>query len=215
VTDSPDQAVADRPRGIQRSAFGFERKGLWATVAVAAVVLFYAAGLPLIDALISPSGTLASPGTTVLLAPPARGSSTGAVTPAGVGTTVRIVPASGWRIPAADSGSGTLTLERDAITVRVTVRSSDATADDIERSIERDIQRQNVDVVFHTPQTFMTDQGLAGVAASFVSTRTEGSVFAFSRSGTVVSARAVGPQGALQGATAREVFEMVRSLRFT
>jgi hypothetical protein len=204
--------VAD-PGGVRRGAFGFERRTLVPTAIVAGVIAFYAAGLPFVDALISPSGSYSSPGATAQLTPPPRQSSTGAVTPSGPSTEVRLVPASGW-IRTAGSSSDTLTLERDGTTLHVRVLESDDDADAAERRIERAVQRDHVGVSFNPRQTFVSDQGVAGVGASFVGARTEGLVYALARDGTVVEVQVVGPLGALTGDVADEADAMARSVRF-
>jgi hypothetical protein len=165
-----------------------------------------------VDALISPSGSYSAPGATAQLTPPPRQSSTGAVTPSGARTDVQLVPASGWTRDAKTSDA--LTLARDGTTLRVRVRASDDDADDAERSVERAVQRDHVGVAFNPRQTFVTDQGVAGVGASFVAARTEGLVFAFARSGAVVEVRVIAPLGALHGDVADEADAMVRSVRF-
>jgi hypothetical protein len=206
-------AVAD-PGGVRRGVFGFERRSLVPTAIVAGVIAFYAAGLPFVDALISPSGSYSSPGATAQLVPPPRRSSTGAVTPSGPTTEVELVPASGW-VRTARSGSDTLTLERNGTTLHVRVIGSDDDADTAERRIERAVQRDHVGVSFNPRQTFVSDQGVAGVGASFVAARTEGLVYALSRDGTVVEVQVVGPLGALTGDVADDADAMARSVRFT
>jgi hypothetical protein len=210
VTDEVPTADAG---GVRRGAFGFERRGLVPAAIVAGVIAFYAAGLPFLDAVISPSGSYSAPGATAQLTPPPRQSSTGAVTPSGPSTEVQLVPASGWAREGARSDA--LALERDGTTFDVRVVESDDDADAAARRVERAVQRDHVGVVFNPRQTFVTDQGVAGAGASFVAARTEGLVFAFARDGTVVEVRVVGPVGALHGELADEADEMVRSLRFT
>jgi hypothetical protein len=222
VADTLDQApsVTEEPaetdaRGVRRGAFGFERRGLVPAAIVAGIVAFYAAGLPFVDALILPSGSYSSPGATAQLTPPPRDSSTGAVTPSGPSTEVQLVPASEWSRDPDSSSSRELTLERDGTTFHVRVYESDAEAEAAERRLERSVQRDHVGVVFNPRQTFVTDQGVAGVGASFVAARTEGLVFAFARSGTVVEVQVVGPVGAVHGDVADDADAMVRSVRFT
>jgi hypothetical protein len=207
-----DTVSATDDGGVRRGVFGFERRGLVPTAIVAGIIAFYAAGLPFVDALISPSGSYSAPGATAQLTPPPQ-SSTGAVTPSGSRTEVQLVPASGWTRDATTSDS--LTLARDGTTFRVLVRASDDDAEAAERAVERAVQRDHVGVAFNPRQTFVTDQGVAGVGASFVAARTEGLVFAFARSGTVVEVRVIGPLGALHGDVADEADAMARSLRFT
>jgi hypothetical protein len=222
VADTLDQApaVTEQPTepdagGVRRGAFGFERRGLLPAAIVAGIVAFYAAGLPFVDALISPTGSYSAPGATAQLTPPPRDSQTGAVTPSGPATEVQLVPASEWRRNTESSSSRQLTLERDGTTFQVRVYESDANARAAERRLERAVQREHVGVVFNPRQTFVTDQGVAGVGASFVAPRTEGLVFAFARSGTVAEVTVIGPEGAVQGDVADEADAMVRSLRFT
>ena len=118
----PEPAVAPPadPGGVRRGAFGFERRGVVPAAIVAGVITFYAAGLPFVDALISPSGSYSSPGATAQLTPPPRQSSTGAVTPSGPSTEVKLVPASGCD-PHSRVEVGQLTLERDGTTFHVRV----------------------------------------------------------------------------------------------
>ena len=116
---------------------------------------------------------------------------------------------------ADEARSDALNLERDGTTFHVRVTESDDDADTAERGVERAVQRDHVGVSFNPRQTFVTDQGAAGVGASFVAARTEGLVYALARDGTVVEVRVVGPVGALTGDVADEADAMVRSLRFT
>jgi hypothetical protein len=208
----PDPTPGVDDAGVRRGAFGFERRSLLATAIVAGVIAFYAAGLPFVDALISPSGSYSAPGATAQLVPPPR-SSTGAVTPSGPAVKVQLVPASGWT-RGSGSGSDALRLERDGTTFHVRVTESDDDADAAERRVERAVQRDHVGVSFNPRQTFVTDQGAVGVGASFVAARTEGLVFALARDGTVVEVKVVGPVGALTGDVADEADTMVRSIRF-
>ena len=120
---------------------------------------------------------------------------------------------SGWT-SAGEARSDALTLERDGTTFRVRVIGSDDDADTAERRVERSVQRDHVGVSFNPRQTFATDQGAAGVGASFVAARTEGLVYALARDSTVVEVRVVGPVGALTGDVADEADAMVRSVRF-
>ena len=76
------------------------------------------------------------------------------------------------------------------------------------------MQREHVGVSFNPRQTNVSDQGAAGVGASFVATRTEGLVFALARDGTVVEVQVVGPLGAVTGDVADDADTMVRSIRF-
>jgi hypothetical protein len=193
--------------GVRRDAFGLERRGLVATAAVVAIVLAYVAGLPLVDALLPAEEPTYAPGSSVALTVSAGPTAP----PEG---RIGFVPASGWQLHTEGSRADRRTLTFESVTMTISVGASARGAAAVERSLERGVRRDYSAVVYESPGTIETTQGVAGVGASFVATGYEGMTAAFARIGTTASVVVAALPGTLRGAVADDVLAMTRSIRF-
>lgn len=175
----------------------------WVTLIVAAIVVFFAAGLPLLDTLIEPRRTTVAAGSSATLT-------------IGGGSPVGFVPAAGWeRVDAGDDPSITELAHRGiSFEVQVTdVPAGTVCADALDRA-EASLQETDATGRLLGSQTFATAPGQIGIQAPFVAARTEAVVFVVCSGDLIATAVASGPVGALQGvaADADAVAAMARSI---
>jgi hypothetical protein len=188
-------------------------RSMWPTVAVAAVVLLFAAGLPLVDTLLRPRTRVVAAGTQVALV--AQASGAGAVAPAAP-QTVRFVPAAGWERDGSDEPEGasaTVTKGGVAFEIRAQPASSSDDCDAALATAEAELQNSDSSGRLHDAQSFSTDGGQVGVTAPFVGARVEGLVFAVCTPELIGVAVGSGAIGALQGNATEPVIAMARSMQ--
>jgi hypothetical protein len=187
-----------------RGLLGLERRGLWATARVAAVILVYAAGLPLVDAVLDPAEA-GVPAGAQMVVPAAPGAG------AGSADHVRFTPATGW-VLESDERIGRRTLSHEGITLVLDVRSTGGDSHAVLAAAERAVDREHDGVAFNAEQSFPTTAGVVGLSASFVGRGVTGLSYAFESRGVGVSLTAVGPAAALLGSSADVVADMARTV---
>jgi hypothetical protein len=189
--------------GARYDALGFERGTLTATLVVLAVLLLYTVGLPAINALIPPDEGGYATGAKLAVS---------VATPSAT-TSAAFLPAPGWR--RRESGAGKEILERGTVTLTLAATASRQRAAALEVGLEDRVRRESSAVLFDTRQAIETTDSAKGVGARFVSTLSEGWVFAFARRGAAVTVLVIGAAGSLRDERSDEVLAMVRSIRFT
>lgn len=183
-------------------------------MAVVAVVLLFAAGLPLLDTFLTPTRRVVAAGTQVDLI---TSDERPAISDPPGDPTVRFVPAAGWE----QTDEGEERYDRVALTnngvsfeLRVTPAPDGTDCGPALDRAESRLQEDDGSGRLHRPQTFTTDSGQVGVTAPFIGARVEALVFAVCSRGVSATMVASGPVGALQGvaADADPVVGMARSV---
>lgn len=182
-----------------------------ALATVATVIVLFAAVLPLIDGLIDHPRRGVPAGTALEVRVPAERA---IVSDAPGHRTVRFVPASGWSpVEEPDASTSSIELVQGGISFELSADHDvtgdcagalDAREDDL-RSLDGSGRRSEA-------QTFSTDNGQVGLAASFVGTRVEGLLVVVCERGAVATVVVSGPVGALQGDGAEPALDMARSI---
>jgi hypothetical protein len=153
---------------LRRTFLGLEREGLGWTLAIGAIVLLFAVGLPVLDSAISTEGA------------PAAGS----VTSVGLG--VRITPVSSWSVVAQPGGQrdrAQFTRSGALLTIRAT--SYSGSAQDAYDTLAAAIDAENGVQIASDPETVTTNSGLTGIVSAFASSTEQGYFAVFARNGVL------------------------------
>ncbi|MCC7076973.1 MAG: hypothetical protein IT198_07595 [Acidimicrobiia bacterium] len=198
-----------------RSADTWDRTHLVATAAVAAVVLAFTVGLPLVDTFVEPrTRDAVAAGTQIVLS---TDRNEVAAVPSPGTTAATFVPAAGWgRSREHDSPRGSVVLAHDGISfeVRVVETAGEQACPAVLRTAARSLEDLDPTGTLGSSRTFVTDAGHTGLTAPFLGSRVEGLAFAVCAGAVAVTAVATGPVGSLNGVSAPDgpVMSMTRSI---
>jgi hypothetical protein len=187
---------------------------------VFALVLFLAAGLPLVDTFVTPGDQLVLAGSRTSLRALDAGSAVIGAPPDLSGREVQFVPATGWEVRDEARGRGaSSSLARNGVSFDIeVVRSDRQQGSGCEAELDvvgAELGRIDRSGALRIPQSFTTDAGSVGLRAAFAGARVEGLGFVLCAGELVMRARAAGPTGSLQGEAAEPVIGMVESATFT
>ena len=161
---------------VRRTLLGLERDGLGWTLAIGAIALILAVGLPLADSAVSTRHAVPA----------------GSVTSVGLG--VRITPAPDWSIvpqPAGESGRAQLTRSGALLTINA-VSYTGSTQEAYDR-LAAAIDAEDGVRSPPTPETITTASGLVGIASAFAASTEQGYFAAFTANGTLAVVIAESP----------------------
>jgi hypothetical protein len=179
VAAAPPGTSAGLRAPPRRTVLGLERENLGWTLAVAAVILVFAVGLPIADSAIStPDAALA-----------------GSVTDVGLG--VRITPAPGWRIvsqPSDQPRQAQFTRAGALVTIRVAPYSG--SAEDAYVRLAATINAQTGAQISSDPATVTTPSGLVGIVTAFADVAEQGYFAVFVSRGVLAVVVAESPPAA-------------------
>jgi hypothetical protein len=179
VATAPPGTSAGPRAPLRRTFLGLEREGLGWTLAVAAITLIFAVGLPIADSAIStPDAALA-----------------GSVTDIGLG--VRITPAPGWRIvsqPSGQSHRAQFTRAGALVTIRAAAYSG--SAEGAYAQLAATIDAQTGVQIASDPATVTTASGLVGIVTAFAGSAEQGYFAVFVSSGVLAVVIAESPPAA-------------------
>jgi hypothetical protein len=183
----------------------FNRWG--STAFVAATVLVFAGGIPLIDAYVEFETDAGSPpGPFVRLVPEPPDDSLTA------SQGVSLAAADGWRPTKADGSAVTLVSGGASLSVRTEPVTSSGECRETQEDAEAALNAHANVTAIASPASLVTEEGVAGAVVSVGSSQTAGLIFVACHDGLAVVATAlgpIGPQDALQG-----VDEMLASVSF-
>jgi hypothetical protein len=163
----------------RRIFLGLERQGLGWTLAIGAIALLLAVGLPVLDAAIATEDA------------PAAGS----VTSVGLG--VRITPVSSWSVVAQpDSQSDRAQFTRSGALLTIRAVSFSGSAQDAYDSLAAAIDAEDGVQIASDPETVTTNSGLTGIVSGFASSTEQGYFAVFTRNGVLAVVIAESPLGA-------------------
>jgi hypothetical protein len=163
-------------RHARRTILGLERQGLGWTLAIGAIALTLAVGLPIVDSVISADHT-ASPGS---------------VTDVGLG--VRITPVSSWSVvPRQSDTPDTAQFTRAGALVSVRATSYGGSAQDAYDRLAAAIDSQSGVQIGSHPGTVTTRSGLVGIASALGSSTEQGYFAVFVAHGTLAVVIAASP----------------------
>jgi len=163
----------------RRIFLGLERQGLGWTLAIGAIALLLAVGLPVLDSAVATEDA------------PAAGS----VTSVGLG--VRITPVSSWSVvgqPAGQSDRAQFTRSGALLTIRAL--SYPGSAQDAYAQLAAAIDAEDGVQITSDPQTVTTNSGLTGIVSGFASSTEQGYFAVFTRNGVLAVVIGESPLGA-------------------
>ena len=177
VSGTADAAQAGSATRERRTPAGLERRGLKATGIVLGVILFFTAGLSLIDALVPTPGTEVDAGQVVNL-----------------GGRARFTPATDWeRESKSNPKGGNYFVARAGVEFRIGVFSSDLSATAVVKTFQGELRKTYPTILYNDTTTATTSAGLSGVACQFSALNVKGAILALSRGGSAVLSVAIGP----------------------
>jgi hypothetical protein len=152
----------------RRIFLGLERQGLGWTLAIGAIALLLAVGLPVLDSAIATEDA------------PAAGS----VTSVGLG--VRITPVSSWSV-VAQSGdpSNQARFTRSGALLTIRAASYSGTAQAAYERLAAAIDAEDGVQIASDPETVTTNRGLTGIVSGFASSTEQGYFAVFARNGVL------------------------------
>jgi hypothetical protein len=162
----------------RRIFLGLERQGLGWTLAIGAIALLLAVGLPVLDAAVATEDA------------PAAGS----VTSVGLG--VRITPISSWSVVAQTEGSDRARFTRSGALLTIRAVSYPGSAQDAYDRLAAAIDAEDGVQIASDPQTVTTNSGLTGIVSGFASSTEQGYFAVFVRTGVLAVVIAESPLGA-------------------
>ena len=179
----------------RRTIFGLERQGLIWTLAIGAVALFLAVGLPLIDAAIPTDDA------------PAAGS----VYDVGLG--VQITPADNWSTTSrSQAGSGVAEFTRAGARVTVEATKFAGTTLEAYEQFAAALDAQDGVQLTSDPETFTTRGGLVGIAGAFATPGGQGYLAVYTAHGVAATLLADGATEVFPSVD-REIVGMIASLQ--
>jgi hypothetical protein len=164
---------------VRRTVLGLERQGLGATLAIAAIALVFAVGLPLADSAVSTD----------------RAAAAGSVTDIGLG--VRITPVSSWSVvPQPRNRQHRAQFTRAGALLTIEGASYTGSTEDAYVRLAAVIDAQAGVQIAANPATVTTTGGLVGIAGAFASATEQGYLAVFSARGVLAVVIAESPLGA-------------------
>jgi hypothetical protein len=175
ATPSPGASRrADAP--VRRTAFGLERQGLGWTLAIGAIALLFAVGLPLADSAVSTEHATAA----------------GSVTDVGLG--VRITPSADWSvIPQQRAGAHRVRFTRSGALVTVNAAPYPGSARAAYERLAQAIDAEDGVQIAAGPETVTTPSGLVGIASAFAASSEQGYFAVFTAHGVLAVVLAESP----------------------
>jgi hypothetical protein len=178
----------------RRTLLGLERQGLGWTLVIAAVALFFAVGLPLLDAAIS-TGDEPKPG---------------AVYQVSLGVT--ITPLENWSTTSPSRpGTGWTEFTRAGAYLAIRANRFSGTTREAYEGVSAALDGEDGVQLTSSPETFTTRSGLPGIAGAFATPVGQGYIAVFSAHGVVAIVVAEGATAAFH-AVDRELVAMIRSV---
>lgn len=178
-----------------RTFLGLDRRLLWPTAGILAVVLLFAWVLPMIASSLDHEEPI-PPGTVLE-----------------VGSGVTFTPADGWAIDLDSSGGGTITVINGAVSYSVRVGQWSGELDEFITEVNAEVE-DRFDFRIHGDQTsIVTNQGVTGVGEAFLGDGIEGRLYGFVDSGLGAEIIASGPEGSV-GPRLDDIEKMVATLTF-
>jgi hypothetical protein len=153
----------------RRIFLGLERQGLGWTLAIGAIALLLAVGLPVLDSAITTEDA------------PAAGS----VTSVGLG--VRITPVSSWSVVAQSGGdpADQAQFTRSGALLTIRAASYSGTAQAAYERLAAAIDAEDGVQIASDPETVTTNSGLTGIVSGFASSTEQGYFAVFARNGVL------------------------------
>lgn len=198
-------AAPGRASPTRRGVLGLDRRGRAGTLAVLAVVLFYAAVLPLVDALVPTRDESPASGGSVAVADPANATVGG-----GAGPGITLEPAAGWELTDPRCTTA-CTLRQDATTLDLSLLDDDRSVDDLLSEAGRQIDREHAPVIVGAAVPLITEGGARGRLATFEGTTVAGELAVIDLGGVLLRAVSLGSASPTRAAERDEVVAMVRS----
>lgn len=153
---------------VRRTVLGLERQGLGWTLAIGAIALAFAVGLPLADSAVSTEHAAVA----------------GSVTDVGLG--VRITPISTWSVvPQGSDAAHRAQFTRAGALVTITSVSYSGSAQDAYDRLSAAIDAQAGIQVASDPETVTTTSGLVGIASAFAGSAEQGYFAVFAARGAL------------------------------
>jgi hypothetical protein len=153
---------------VRRTVLGLERQGLGWTLAIGAVALVLAVGLPLADSAVSTEHAAAA----------------GSVTRVGLG--VRITPISTWSVvPQGSAAANRAQFTRAGALVTIRSVSYSGSTQDAYDRLAAAIDAQDGVQVASDPETITTTSGLVGIASAFAGSSEQGYFAVFATRGVL------------------------------
>jgi hypothetical protein len=153
---------------VRRTFLGLERQGLGWTLAIAAIALLFAVGLPLADSAVSTDGPAAA----------------GSVADAGLG--VHITPVPGWSVvPQPGGGGNRIQFTRAGALVTAEATPYSGSTDAAYVRLATEIEAGAGVQIAADPATITTTSGLVGIASAFASSTEQGYFAVFSARGVL------------------------------
>lgn len=179
---------------VRRTILGLERQDLGWTLAIGAIALVFALGLPLIDAAVSTEHAAVA----------------GSVTDAGLG--VRITPVSTWSVvPQPSDRSDGARFTRAGALVSVSSASYAGFTQSAYDRLASAIDAQDGVQIAADPETITTTSGLVGIASAFASATEQGYFAVFTAHGVLAVVIAESPLAAFH-AVDDDMVTMIRSV---
>ncbi len=191
----------------RRGVLGLDRRGRVGTLAVLAVVLFYAAVLPLVDALVPTTDGATPSGGSIAVTDSGRATVDGDSGPG-----IAIDPAAGWEFvdPRCTTAC---TLRQDATTLDLTLVGGDRSVDDLLSEARRRLDRDHAPITVSPSVPVVTEGGAPGRLATFEGITVAGEIAVIDLGGAMLRAVSLGPASAARAEERDEVVAMVRSAR--
>lgn len=179
----------------QQTVLGLDRRLIWPTLGILAVVVLFAAVLPAIASSLDHDEPI-EPGT---------------VLDAGLGVT--FTPADSWSIDLDNTGGTTTTLVQGAAIFSIRTGTWSGTLDEFIEEVNSEVE-DRFDYRIHGGQSsVMTTQGVTGIGEAFLGAVEDGRLYGFVEDGVGVEVVASGPSGAVS-ARLDDVEAMVVSISF-
>jgi hypothetical protein len=164
---------------VRRTILGLERQGLGWTLAIGAIALVFAVGLPLVDSAVSTEHAAVA----------------GSVTDVGLG--VRITPVSTWSVvPEPSTGANGAQFTRSGALVTATGASYAGSVQDAYDRLASAIDAEDGVQIASDPRTITTTSGLVGIASAFASATEQGYFAVFAAHDVLAVVIAESPQAA-------------------